>query len=77
MDETKKEETAEVKLEMVKQFILENYSSQHGGYTEMRSEGNSTDVFADGESRGVAVTLKDIADIINLGLAPLVEQDDY
>ena len=65
-------------MEELIEYINKNYKPADGARTEMYSEGNATDVFNDGEARGTAYTLKEIADIIGLETAPLEEQEfDY
>ena len=58
----------------LKQFIEKNYKASDGARTSMYSEGNGDDQFRDGETRGYARALSDVAKQIEMDVAPLEEQ---
>jgi len=60
--------------EQLKEYIIKSYDAHDGARTSMWSQGNGDDQFADGENRGTACTLYDIAKIIGLELPPLEVQ---
>lgn len=62
-------------MEELKKYILKNYHPQHAGRTCMSSSGNDDDVFSDGEERGIALTLKQIGNIIGLELEMPAQQE--
>lgn len=65
-------------LEKIKELILKKYDADACGYTELRSEGNSTDVFQDGYDCGESSVLYEIGCILGLVLDEPAEQDyDY
>ena len=61
-------------MEEIKKYIQEMYKAEDGARTPLWSLGNCNDVFQDGEQRGVAKTLSDIAEIIGLEIKPLEKQ---
>ncbi len=62
-------------MDKLKEFIKKNYRALDGSKTEMNSSGNETDVFGDGMDRGYACALNDIANLLEIEIAPLAEQD--
>ena len=62
-------------MEKLKKFIGENYKPENGAITEMWSEGNSTDVFNDGEKLGECWALYQVAKLIGLDVKKPEEQE--
>lgn len=68
----------EKSIEKIKDFINSNYNSYACGWTEFRSQGNSSDVFSDGFECGVSQTLYEIGCTLGMELEEPEEQDyDY
>lgn len=65
-------------LEMVnkvEEYILKNYDHEHCAKTEQWSEGNYSDVFADGHDAGYAYALWTIGTMLGLKLEEPKEPD--
>lgn len=60
-------------IEKIKKIVEENYDSDECGYTSERSEGNSDDVFSDGESCGRSWLAYEIGLILGMNLEEPVE----
>ena len=59
----------------LEEYLKKNYKPEDGARTSLWSEGNGDEQFNDGELRGQAIALKDIADSLGVILPPLAEQD--
>ncbi len=68
--------TQEEMVALVKQVIKEQYNPRHASYIEIRSQGNSSDVFEDGCDCGRANALYMIGDILGMDLEE-PEESDY
>lgn len=55
-------------IKKIKKVIIENYNSHACGFTEMRSEGNCTDVFYDGVQHGESMIAYEIGTILGMDL---------
>ncbi|MFB0830784.1 hypothetical protein ACEU2D_14370 [Brevibacillus laterosporus] len=65
-------------IDKVKELIKNRYNPRYCGYTEMRSEGNYTDVFQDGCDCGESQVLYEIGCLLGMDLKEPEEQDfDY
>ena len=62
-------------IKKIEEHLDKNYLPDDGGKTSQTSEGNGDDQFEDGFARGYAVALKEIADILEIKIEPLAEQD--
>mgnify|MGYP006321252541 CR=1 FL=1 len=62
-------------LDEVVKYIKAHYDPEECGYTEERSQGNSTDVFEDGVSSGESTTLYTIGRMLGLELPDPVEPE--
>lgn len=60
-------------MEELKKFIKRVYDPSDGALNSTCSEGNGDDQFADGEKRGFAWALLEVAGIIGLELPPFEE----
>lgn len=63
------------KVNKIKEIVKNNYNPVYCGYTEMRSMGNSTDVFQDGSDHGKSVILYEIGCILDMDLEEPEEQE--
>lgn len=67
----------EEQFNKIKEIVTSNYNSAHCGYTEEKSQGNSTDVFEDGFNCGQSQILYEIAMALGIDseLIPPEEQE--
>lgn len=61
-------------MEKLIEYIKKNYDASDGARTSEWSQGNGDDQFYDGLTRGIAYTLKEVAEIIGLEVEKLKEQ---
>jgi len=65
-------------IEEIKKIVNNRYESYKCGWTEQRSEGNSTDIFQDGYDCGESSVLYEIGIILGMKLEDPEEQEyDY
>ncbi|MDU6995979.1 MAG: hypothetical protein E6356_14050 [Terrisporobacter othiniensis] len=55
-------------IERIKKIVKENYDSSVCGYTSERSQGNSDDVFSDGDEFGSSWLAYDIGCLLGMDL---------
>jgi len=65
-------------IEKIKELVNRRYNAVKCGWTEQRSEGNSTDVFQDGYDCGESSVLYEIGIVLDMKLKDPEEQEyDY
>ena len=61
-------------IDKLKAYIKANYESEHGSLTELDAEDNADDTFINGERRGKALIMYEVAQYIGLEVPELQDQ---